>query len=80
MKKLALSSLVALFAISSANAATNYFVGGNTRIDLDNEHATVFNIEPEFGWKLDSNWDLGLYGNLVTATIRKKTRCQIVLL
>ena len=60
MKKIALSSLVALFAISSANAATNYFVGGSTAVKLDDDHATLVSVAPEFGWKVDSRWDLGL--------------------
>ena len=63
MKKLALSSLVALFAVSSANAATNFFVGGNTNIALDNDHATVLSVAPEFGWKMNADWDLGAYAN-----------------
>lgn len=63
MKKLALSSLVALFAVSSANAATNFFVGGNANVALDNDHATVLSVAPEFGWKMNADWDLGAYAN-----------------
>lgn len=59
MKKLALSSLVAMLAVSSANAATNYFVGGNAGVSLNDDHATVLAVSPEFGWKLNSDWDLG---------------------
>ena len=63
MKKIALTSLLAMFAISSANAATNYFVGGSAGLATDNDHATVLGIAPEFGWKMDSNWDLGVMAN-----------------
>ena len=63
MKKLALSSLVALFAVSSANAATNFFVGGDTNVALDNDHATVLSVAPEFGWKMAPKWDLGAYAS-----------------
>lgn len=63
MKKLALSSLIAVFAVSGANAATNYFVGGNTNIQLNDDHATILSVAPEFGWKMNSNWDLGAYAN-----------------
>jgi len=60
MKKLALTSLMALFAVSSANAATNYFVGGAADLSLDNEHETLLGVAPELGWKVNSNWDLGV--------------------
>lgn len=60
MKKIALSSLIALFAVSGANAATNHFVGGYAGISTGDEHNTVFDVAPEFGWNYDSNWDLGL--------------------
>ena len=60
MKKLALTSLMALFAVSSANAATDYFIGGSAALSLDNEHETLFGVAPEFGWKVNSNWDLGV--------------------
>ena len=60
MKKLALTSLLALFAVSSANAATNYFVGGSAGLSLDDEHETLLGVAPEFGWKVNSNWDLGV--------------------
>ena len=65
MKKLAFTSLAALMAISSANAATNYFVGGAASFFADEEHSTRFGIAPEFGWKLNSNWDLGVSGIIV---------------
>lgn len=63
MKKIALSSLVALFAVTSANAATNFFVGGNANVALDNDHTTVLSVAPEFGWKMNADWDLGAYAN-----------------
>ncbi|MBR6363464.1 MAG: hypothetical protein IKS08_00025 [Alphaproteobacteria bacterium] len=59
MKKIALTSLLAVFAISSANAATNYFVGGGLGMQTNNEHNSYLSLTPEFGWKLNSNWDLG---------------------
>ena len=60
MKKLALTSVLAVFAVSSANAATNYFVGGGFSMSQDNEHRTSYvSVSPEFGWKVNSNWDLG---------------------
>jgi len=62
MKKLALTSLLAMFAISSANAATNYFVGGSAAIATDSDHWTFLNVAPELGWKVNSNWDLGVMG------------------
>lgn len=60
MKKLVLTSLLTVFAVSAANAETNYFVGGAAAIATDNDHATVLAVAPEFGWKMDSNWDLGV--------------------
>lgn len=63
MKKIALSSLIALFAVSGANAATNHFVGGSAAISTGDEHKTVFNVAPEFGWKVNSDWDLGVTAN-----------------
>lgn len=63
MKKLALTSLLALFAVSGAHAETSYFVGGSAVFKTDNEHSMVFNVAPEFGWKYDSDWDLGVMAN-----------------
>jgi hypothetical protein len=60
MKKIALTSLLAVFAISGANAATNYFVGGSLGLITDDTHDSQFTMAPEFGWKLNSNWDLGV--------------------
>ncbi len=70
MKKLALTSLMAFFAVSGAYAATmaesgvqaskDYFVGGSIALATDSEHASVFSIAPEFGWKYNSDWDLGV--------------------
>ncbi len=60
MNKLLLTSLVAVFATVSANAATNYFVGGNAAIAMDSEHATLLSVAPEFGWKYNEDWDLGV--------------------
>lgn len=60
MKKIALTSLLTVMAFGSAHAATNYFVGGSAGISLDNEHETILNIAPEFGWKYNSDWDFGV--------------------
>ena len=60
MKKLALSSLIALLTVSGANAATNYFVGGAAAIATNSEHTTVLGVSPEFGWKVAPRWDLGV--------------------
>ena len=60
MKKLALTSLLAFLTVSGAYAETNYFVGGSAAFKTDNEHSMVFNVAPEFGWKYDSDWDLGV--------------------
>lgn len=63
MRKLALTSLLAFLAVSAANAETSYFVGGSAAIKTDSEHSTVFNVAPEFGWKYNANWDLGVMAN-----------------
>ena len=60
MKKLVLTSLLAFMTVSGASAATNYFVGGSAAMGFDSDHADVISIAPEFGWKVDSNWDLGV--------------------
>lgn len=60
MKKIALTSLLAMFAVSAANAETNYFVGGSFGLGTDNDHESTFSIAPEFGWKYNSNWDFGV--------------------
>ena len=63
MKKLTLASLLAFFAVSGAYAETNYFVGGSVAFKTDNEHSTLFNVAPEFGWKYNTDWDLGVMAN-----------------
>ena len=71
MKKLALTSLLAFLAVSGAHAATmaeapvakDYFVGGSIALATDSEHKSVFNIAPEFGWKYNADWDLGVMAN-----------------
>lgn len=60
MKKIALTSFLAVFAVSAANAATTHFVGGSAAITTNNDHTSLLSVAPEFGWKMDSNWDLGL--------------------
>ena len=62
MKKLVLTSLLAAFAVSAANAETNYFVGGSAGFDFNDGHKNMVTIAPEFGWKVDSKWDLGVMG------------------
>ena len=71
MKKLALTSLLAFLTVSGAYAATmaeapvvkDYFVGGSIALATDSEHKSVFNIVPEFGWKYNADWDLGVMAN-----------------
>lgn len=64
MKKIALTSVLAVFAVSAANAATNYFVGGAFNLSTtDADNTTVLNVAPEFGWKLNSRLDLGVNAN-----------------
>lgn len=60
MKKIALTSFLAVFAVSAANAATTHFVGGSAEIATGKDHASLLSVAPEFGWKMDSNWDLGV--------------------
>ncbi len=70
MKKLALTSLLVFLAVSGAHAATmtesagdvakDYFVGGGIAIATDSEHASLFSVAPEFGWKYDEKWDFGV--------------------
>ena len=62
MKKLVLTSLLAAFAVSAANAETNYFVGGSAGFEFNDDHENMVTIAPEFGWKVDSKWDLGVMG------------------
>lgn len=49
--------------MSGAYAETNYFVGGSVAFKTDNEHSTLFNVAPEFGWKYNADWDLGVMAN-----------------
>lgn len=63
MKKLALTSLLAFLTVSGAYAETNYFVGGGMAVATDSEHNSVFNVAPEFGWKYNADWDLGVMAN-----------------
>ena len=63
MKKLTLASLLAFFAVTGAYAETNYIVGGSVAFKTDNEHSTLFNVAPEFGWKYNADWDLGVMAN-----------------
>lgn len=59
MKKIVLTSLVAVFTAASASAA-DYFVGGAASLNLNDEHANVMGIAPEVGWKYNDNWDFGI--------------------
>lgn len=59
MKKIVLTSLLAVFAAASANAA-DYFVGGAASLKLNDEHTNVMGIAPEVGWKYNDNWDFGV--------------------
>ena len=58
MKKIALTSLMAVMAASSAQAA-NYFVGGSAAFQLDKEHENMVMVAPELGYKYNNNWDFG---------------------
>lgn len=59
MKKIVLTSLVAVFTAASASAA-DYFVGGAASLNLNDEHTNVMGIAPEVGWKYNDNWDFGI--------------------
>lgn len=59
MKKIVLTSLLAVFAAASASAA-DYFVGGAASLKLNDEHTNVMGIAPEVGWKYNDNWDFGI--------------------
>ncbi len=59
MKKIVLTSLLAVFTAASASAA-DYFVGGAVSLNLNDEHANVMGIAPEVGWKYNDNWDFGI--------------------
>lgn len=62
MKKIILTSLLAVFAVSGAQAA-DFFVGGGASLNMDDTHSNVIGISPEVGWKYNDNWDFGLGGN-----------------
>jgi len=64
MKKIALTSLLAVFAVSAANADTKHFVGGSAALVLGSNHSTVLSVAPEFGWKYSKDWDLGVTAKL----------------
>lgn len=59
MKKLVVTSLVALFTVSSANAG-QWFVGGSVGFDTAKDDHTSFEVAPEIGYKLNDKWDIGL--------------------
>jgi len=59
MKKILLTSLLAVFAVSGAQAA-NYFVGGSASLSLDDTHKNTIEVSPEIGWYYNENWDFGL--------------------
>lgn len=60
MKKIALTSLLAVFVVSGAQAATNHFVGGSFSFSTDDSKDSMFEIAPEFGWKYNDKWDFGV--------------------
>ena len=64
MKKVALTSLLAVFTISTANASTNHFLGGSTVITIGSGNSTTFSVAPELGWKYNPNLDLGVTAEL----------------
>ena len=59
MKKIFLTSLLAVFAVSGAQAA-NYFMGGSAGLSMDDTHKNQIMVSPELGWNYNSNWDFGL--------------------
>lgn len=73
MKKLILTSLMAVFAVSAANAAPSYFVGGSASFEgAKGDHNTAWNVAPEFGFHLNDKWDAGVsasfgYRNSITS-------------
>ncbi len=68
MKKILLTSLLAVFVVSGTQAA-DFFVGGGASFDMNETHATDIGIAPEIGWKYNDNWDFGLGGNLYYSRI-----------
>lgn len=61
MKKLMLTSLMAVFAMSAANAAPSYFVGGSAAFEgAKSDHNTAWYVAPEFGFHLNDKWDAGI--------------------
>ncbi len=63
MKKIVLTSLLAMLVSSVASAETNYFIGGAAAVVTNNDHSTVLAVAPEFGWKYNSDWDFGIAAN-----------------
>lgn len=59
MKKLILTSLVAVFAATTANAANNRFVGGSAAFGLNDEHKSGLMIAPELGYQYNDRWSFG---------------------
>jgi hypothetical protein len=62
MKKIALTSLLALFAVSGAHAA-DWFVGGSLGYGFEKDLVSSFNVAPEIGYHLNDKWDIGFQLN-----------------
>ncbi len=59
MKKLALTSLLAVFAATGAHAA-GHFIGGSATFSMNDDHQKILSIAPEVGWVLNEKWDAGV--------------------
>lgn len=67
MKKLVLTSLLTVFAISSASAANNWFVGGGAGFESEKNGIKAVTVAPEFGMHMTDRLDLGIAANLTYA-------------
>lgn len=63
MKKLFLTSLLAVFAVSGAQAA-DYFVGGAAGLTLNDAHDNEIAVSAEVGRHYNDTWDFGLGAEL----------------
>ena len=58
MKKIAITSLVALFAVSAANAG-EWYVGGSAGLLKQKDVDATYVLAPEVGYHLNDKWDIG---------------------
>ena len=59
MKKIIITSLVAMMAATGANAATEWFVGGSVGLGYEKDDFIAFNIAPEVGYNVTDKFDVG---------------------